>query len=279
MNRACLACLTLAVSLVWSAPAKKVAIASAYLHQFEDGPLLPPGHQFVPGETVFFGFQVGGYQADEERKIHLEYTLDALDAKGIPLVPQIKGTIETLLSDEDKSWLPKERQSVLLPSFIEPGSYQIVLNVKDVLNGTQAKAAYDFAVRGRMIEPSDTLVVRNLRFLRAEEDQTPLTVVAYRPGDNVWARFEITGYKFGPGNQMDVGYGISVLRPTGQVLYAEPNAAAEKDQSFYPKRYVPGVISLKLTPDIATGEYTIVVKVRDNLGNQDYETRSRFGIE
>ncbi|MCX6619898.1 MAG: hypothetical protein NTY38_02230 [Acidobacteria bacterium] len=279
MNRVCLAGLVAAASLLWSAPARKIVIASAALHQFEEGPTLPSGHQFVPGDTVFFGFQVGGYQADEERKIHLEYSVDAFDAKGIPLVAQIKGAIETMLSDEDKNWLPKERQSILLPSFIEPGTYQIVLGVKDVLNGSQARGVYNFTVRGRSIEPSDTLVVRNVRFLRAEDDQAPLNVVAYRQGDAVWARFEITGYKFGANNQMDVAYGLSVLRPTGQVLYAEPNAAREKDQSFYPKRYVPGVLSLKLTPDIATGEYTIVLRVRDNVGNQDFETKCRFRVD
>ncbi len=270
----------IAGSMLWSAPAtKKIVIASAVLHQFEDGPPLPPGHQFVPGETVFFGFQVGGYQADEERKIHIEYTLDARDSRGIPLVTTMKGAVETMLSDEDKNWLPKERQSVLLPSFIEPGTYRLILHVKDSLNGTTADGTYEFSVRGRTVEPSDTLVIRNLRFLRKEDDQTPLNVVAYRPGDSVWARFEITGYKFGPGNQMDVGYGLSVLRPSGQVLYTEPNAAQEKEQSFYPRRYVPGVISLNLTNDLAAGEYGIVLKVHDSIGNQDYETRSKFRVE
>lgn len=269
----------LAGALLWPAPVKKIAIAGAALHQFEDGPPLAPGHQFVPGETVFFGFQVGGYQADEEHKIHIEYTLEAQDAAGTPLVAPIKGAIETTLSDEDKDWLPKERQSVLLPSFIEPGVYHLTLHIKDVLNGSQATGTYEFPVRGRNVAPSDTLVVRNMRFLRQETDQTPLDVVAYRPGDSVWARFEITGYKFAEGNRIDVGYGVSVLRPSGQVLYSEPNAARETYQSFYPRRYVPGVISLHLTPDISPGDYTIVLKVHDAIGNQDYETKNRFRIE
>lgn len=274
-----LAWFLLAGTLLWPAPVKKVVIASAALHQFEDGPPLAPSHQFVPGETVFFGFQVGGYQADDERKIHIEYTLEAQDSAGVPLVAPVKGAIETTLSDEDKNWLPKERQSVLLPSFIEPGVYRLILRLKDVLNGSQATGTYEFRVRGRGVAPSDTLVVRNMRFLREETDQTPLAVIAYRPGDSVWARFEITGYKFAEGNRIDVGYGVSVLRPSGEVLYTEPNAARETYQSFYPRRYVPGVISLHLTPDISPGEYTIVLKVHDTIGSQDYETKSRFRIE
>lgn len=279
MCRVWFAGLLLAASLSWAAPAKKVVIASATLHQSEDGSPLVPGHEFVPGETIFFGFQVGGYQADEERKIHLEYSLEALDAKGVPVVPPIKSTIETTLSDEDKNWLPKERQSFVLPSYIEPGAYQIVLSVRDILSKSEAKGTYSIPVRGRSVAPSDTLVIRNLRFLRTEDDQAPLTVIAYRQGDAVWARFEITGYKFGPGNAMEVGYGVAVLRPNGQQLYAEPNAAQEKEQSFYPRRYMPGIISLTLTKDIAVGEYTLVVTARDGVGNQNCEIRSKFRVE
>jgi len=279
MYRACLAGLIVSGALLWSAPVKRIAIASAALHQFEGGPPLASGHQFVPGETVFLGFQVGGYQADEARKIHIEYTLEAKDSRDVPLVAPIRGVIETTLSDEDKNWLPKERQSVLLPSFIEPGMYRLILHVKDALNGSVADATYSFNVRGRMVASSEMLVVRNLRFLRREDDQTPLSVVAYRPGDAVWARFEITGYKFGEGNRIDVGYGISVLRPSGQVLYNQPDAAREKDHSFYPRRVVPGVISLNLTPDLATGEYTIVLSVHDGVGGQNCETKSSFRVE
>ena len=94
----------------------------------------------------------------------------------------------------------------------------------------------------------------------------------------MWARFEITGYKLAAKNRLHVEYGVSVLRPSGEVLYSEPNAASEKDESFYPKRYVLGILSLKLDPDIALGEYTIVVAARDQIGGQQYETRHPFLI-
>ena len=94
----------------------------------------------------------------------------------------------------------------------------------------------------------------------------------------MWARFEITGYKLAEKNRLDVEYGVSVLRPSGEVLYSEPNAASEKDESFYPKRYVQGMLSLKLDPDIALGDYTIVLAVRDQIGGQQYETRHPFLI-
>jgi hypothetical protein len=271
--------MVLAGAMGWAAPARQVAIVSPALHQFEDGPALTAGHQFVPGETLFFTFQVGGYQPDDERKIHIEYSLDALDARGVALVAPIKGAVETTLADEDKNWLPKERQSFQLPSYLSPGSYQVVLKLKDVLNNSRAEGKYTFTVRGRTVEPSPTLVVRNLHFLRSEDDTRPLTVVAYRPGDAIWARFDITGFRYGPGNQIDVSYGISVLRPNGEVMFSEPNAAQEKDQTFYPKPYVPGVINLNPSRDISPAEYTILLKVQDRIGNQTFEMRCPFRIE
>ena len=50
-------------------------------------------------------------------------------------------------------------------------------------------------------------------------------------------------------------------------------------ESFYPKRYVAGILSLKLDPDIAKGEYTIVVTVRDQVGKQQYQSRHSFRVE
>ena len=85
------------------------------------------------------------------------------------------------------------------------------------------------------------MIVRNFRFLRNEDDEKPLPVAAYRPGDSVWARFDMTGYKLGDKNQVDIEYGLTVLREDGSVAYTEPQAANQKIQTFYPQRYQPGV--------------------------------------
>lgn len=136
-----------------------------------------------------------------------------------------------------------------------------------------------FQVHGREVAPSDTLVVRDFRFLRSEDDTKPLQVAAYRPGDSLWARFIMTGYKLGDGNQFDIEYGLNVLRADGTVAYSEPHAAAQKDQPFYPQRYQPGVLNLNFPKDQKLGEYTIVLTVRDNLGGQNFEARQKFSVE
>ena len=265
--------------LAAGAPARQLAIAGPALHQFEDGPLLPAAYTFLAGDTVFLDFQISGYQVSDKERILLSYQIEARDPQGLLLAPPVSRKLDAELAEEDKNWKPKVRYDVLAPPLADSGSYRILVRLKDELSGAETSKELGFAVRGRAVEPSQTLVVRNFRFLRGEEDEKPLPEAAYRPGDAVWARFEVTGYQLAGKNQLHVEYGVSVLRPSGEVLYSEPNAASEKDESFYPKRYVLGILSLKLDPDIALGEYTIVVAARDQIGGQRYETRQTFRVE
>jgi len=134
-------------------------------------------------------------------------------------------------------------------------------------------------VRGHDVAPSQTLAVRNFRFFRGENDDKPIQTAAYRPGDSLWARFDMTGYKIAEKNLFDIGYGLVVLRADGSVAYSQPEAATSKEAPFYPQRYQPGELSLNMPKDIAKGEYTIVLTVRDNVGQQTCETRETFSIE
>ena len=134
-------------------------------------------------------------------------------------------------------------------------------------------------MKGYGVEKSDKLVARNFRFQRREEDAAPLTQPNYRPGDTVWARFDMTGYKIGEQNAFDVAYGLEVLRASDQKsMYAEPNAAREKDATFYRKRYLQGALSLNLNKDLARGDYVVILRVRDELGGQAYEERHTFSV-
>ena len=101
----------------------------------------------------------------------------------------------------------------------------------------------------------------------------------YQPGEAVWIRFEIVGYKFGDNNHFDVGYGFSVLKPDGTVSFAHPEAAEEKDATFYPRRSVPAAFSLTLPPDVTLGQYTVVITAYDKVGDQKAESRATFTVE
>jgi hypothetical protein len=275
--------LTTAVVCLAAPAEKKLAIVRPLLSQMEDGAPVSSGFEFVPGETIHFSCQIEGYKKLEDKpeveKLLLTYQVEARDLRGVLLQQVQDGKEGGTVTAEDKNWMPKILESIVIPPLAESGEYQILVKVKDEIGQATAEARTAFTVKGRDVAPSDTLVVRNFRFLRAEEDAKALQVAAYRPGDPVWARFEMTGYKLGEANQFDIEYGLQVLRADGSVAYSEPQAATGKEQTFYPQRYQPGVLNLNLAKDQTTGEYTIVVTVRDKLGNQTYETREKFSVE
>jgi hypothetical protein len=263
-----------------SAAPGPLSIVNLTLHQFEDGPSIPSSFAFVPGDTVFLSFQLTGYQSEgDDKVVKIEYHLDALDRTGVRLVETKNGQIKAELAAQDKEWKPKVRWEFLLPPLLDSGTYRLTMAVKDLISGQEASKETTLTVRGREVAQSETLVVRNFRFLRSEEDSAPLASPSYRPGDVVWARFDITGFKLAEKNQMHVEYDISVLSPSGKNLYTQQNAAVEKQPSFYPKRYVPGTLSLNLQPTIKPGEYTIQLNLRDEVGKQIAESRHAFRIE
>jgi len=259
--------------------AKKLAIVATAFANSDDGPAAASDDQFVPGETLYFRCQVEGYKRTDANEVKIGYEMQAADAHDVALQLSEKGAVSTTLSPEDKNWLPKLRYSVVIPPLAESGEYHVLIKVKDELGGTTAEARATFLVRGHPVEPSDSLAVRNFRFFRNENDANPIQIAAYRPGDSLWARFDMTGYKIAEKNLFDIGYGLVVLREDGSVAYSQPEAAVSKEAPFYPQRYQPGELSLNLPKDIAKGKYTIVLTVHDNLGQQTSETREKFSIE
>lgn len=258
-------------------PGGSLTIVNAAIRQMEDGAPLPPGFTYAPGEMLFFSFQVGGYQAKDD-KIHLTYEINALDPKGVRLMEPIQGTVEAALAPQDKEWKPKVHPQIAIPPLAGSGTYKLVAHVTDDIGKAEASKEIVFELRGHEVAASDSLVVRNFHFYRSEEDPNPLADAAYRPGDAIWGRFDIIGYKFGPGNQVNVSYGIAVTNPDGKVLFSQEQAAVEQGGSYYPKRYVPGQMSLTTQSNMRKGDYFMVVKVEDRVGGQQYETRQKFSI-
>jgi hypothetical protein len=209
----------------------------------------------------------------------LKFQIEVRDKSGALLKPVEDGKIETTVTQEDKDWKPKLRDTIVVPPLADSGEYTVLVKLSDELAKAAVEKTAVFHIKGRDVAPSDTLVVRNFRFLRTEDDAKPLPVAAYRPGDSVWARFDMTGYKFGEKNQVDIEYGLTVLGEDGSVAYTEPQAANQKIQTFYPQRYQPGELNLNLGKEQPLGKYTIVLAVHDNLGRQMYETRETFSVE
>lgn len=260
-------------------PARQLKIVRPLLHQFDGGPPLASGFQFLIGDAIFLTFQIAGYQVSDESKVDLTYTVEAADPDGMPFVEAMHGKIATQVSPEDKDWLPIVNESAAIPPLAWGGTYRLKLAVQDNLSKQTAKTEIEIPVRGRNIEPSQALTVRNYRFLRTEEDADPLLDAIYHPGDSVWVRFEFTGFRYGPKNHVHVEYGVALLDASGKALFSQPQAATEDEDAFYPKRYLSGALSLNLDKKIQPGQYAVVLTLRDYVGNQTQETRHEFRVE
>jgi len=271
--------LCLAVAGLLIAASGPLAVVNPIISDSEGGAALSPTLNHVPGETLFFSFLVDGYHASSADKVHLAYKAQVTDPQGVPIIEPVTAEIEETLAPEDKAWKPRAHFEILIPPLAGSGTYKIAISLTDEIAKASATKEVTFQVRGQRVDPSDTLVIRNFGFYRSDEDAQPLVKAVYHPGSSVWARFDIIGFKYGEGNAIDVSYGVTLLAPGGKVLWSQADAASDKSQSFYPKRYVPGAMSLNLQPNIRPGEYTMVVTARDQIGNQTCESREVFRIE
>lgn len=259
--------------------APALEIVRPAISEMEGGTPDPPGYEHVPGQILFFTCRIAGYSKTAEEKVHLAYSVQPFDSKDVPLAEIYKNEITTDVTPKDKEWMPKIETEVAIPPLVASGTYKIVVKAEDVFAKTTAELAVPFQVRGRAVAPSDTLVIRNFRFLRREDDTQGIEKPVYHPGDVVWGKFDITGFQYGPKNKVDVSYVVSVLGAGGKVLWKQPEPAVEQSESFYPKRYVPADMGINLQSGVRPGEYTIAVEVRDATGNQTCEGKYTFTVE
>ena len=259
--------------------AAPLQVVRPVLSDSEGGAALPSGFEYRPGETLFFSCRIANYQKTPEEKVHLAYSVQAFDPKGVPLVELFKNDISAEVTPQDKEWMPRIATEIAIPPLIAAGTYRIEVKAEDLVANSKTELSVPFQVRARGVGPSDTLTVENFRFFRGEEDTQPVEKPVYRPGDSVWTRFDITGFRYGPGNQIDVGYVISVLDSTGKVLWTQPEPTVDRAGSFYPKLWVPASMSITIQKNTHPGEYVFSVAVKDGVGNQTYETKATFTVE
>ena len=259
-------------------------IVSAGVEASEDAPFVTSDFRFLPGDYVYLQFQISGYgtitnENNDVRKISLSYEIVPQDDKGVPLTEALSGVIKEDLGTEDKNWMPKRRASFLLPSFMAAGSYHVRFIVKDLIKKTSRSRDIAFRVGGTLVIPSSVLMVQDFQFLRKEDDADALEVPAYRPGDTVYARFMMTGFRLAAGNEYHLSYGLTVTRPGGKPYLNQISAAELSDKSFYPVPFVPGNVSITTSRTSAKGEYVLQLTVRDVTGAQSYQLKKTFTIE
>jgi hypothetical protein len=277
-------CILFALSLmpahVVAAPAKLV-IERLAMHQFEDGPVLDASHTFLPGETVSISCRIGGYTRPTKEGEHVKLTweLKALDPAGVLFEPPRTGELDAAILPQDKDWVPKVLATAIIPPFAASGSHKITIQVKEPSSGNEVSGEAVLNVTGRAVEPSETLVARNFNFYKGEQDRQPLRTAVYHAGEMLWARFDITGFKFGEKNRFSVDYGLAILRESGEQVFAQPDAASDSNASFYPQRFVPGALSLSVDPAVPKAAYILQVTIRDKVGDQTFVLKQPFRVE
>jgi len=116
----------------------------------------------------------------------------------VPLDEIYKNDLEAEVLPQDKEWQPKIEVALPTPPLVPPGNYKIVIKLDDLEAKTSTELAVPFRMRGTAVEASDRLVARAFRFYRAEDEAQPMAKAVYRVGDDLWAKFNITGFKYGP---------------------------------------------------------------------------------
>lgn len=269
--------LCLCHAVCFAAPALEVV--RPIVAQSDGGVAAPPGFEHVAGETLFFSCRISGYSKTAEEKVHVSYSVQAFDPKGVPLTEIYKNEMMTDVAPQDKEWMPKIATEIQIPPLVGAGTYKVLVKIEDLVTNTKAELGVPFEVRSKAVEPSDTLMVRNVQFFRGEDDPQALQKAVYKGGDAVWAKFDIIGFKYGDKNRIDVSYVTRVLAPSGKVLWTQPEPAVEQSESFYPKRYVAAAMGITLLAKTSPGEYAIAVTITDAVGKQTYEIKQTFSVE
>jgi len=267
---------------VATAAESALAIVEAGIQSSEDAPFVRASYEFLPGEYLYFTFTISGYDTEKTEtavRLHLNYVVDLEDSHGVPLAPPEEGSVEDELHPQDKDWLPKRRLSFQLPSQVAAGNFNVQVTVRDIVSKAEIKKMFSFRIGGRKIQPTETLDVQNFHFYRTENDTEPLEVVAYRPGDTIWARYDIVGFKTDAKHAYKVGYALTVYRPDGTVFLSAPKAGEQAAADFYAAQFIPGVLNLTTTADTPHAEYTIVLTVRDEIGKQTFDHKYPFRLE
>lgn len=278
MIRTLAAALTFAAVMVAAEP-EGLRLEDPTFRQFEDGP--PFEQAYRPGEQVFFDLRVAGYGRTEGENpaLKLTWTFGGMDADSHLLEPAVSGQLESALAAQDTDYRPRVRVAVAVPTFALDGQYRIALKLTDEVASKSVEGSFVFRVRGKQLAQGSPLEASNWRFLRQEDDVNPLTLPVYRPGTEVWLRFDLQGYRLSSRNGFSVNYGVTVTGPDGKQFLKQDPAATESQHPFYPQRYVPATFVIQLPPKAFAGEYRVAIVARDLESKTEHSVTRVFRVE
>jgi hypothetical protein len=263
--------------------AAQPVIRDFVFRQFEGGPAWDAGQTARSGDNLVFSFSIGGLKTfetdNEEKKIRYEWTAQALDPKDVALAEPLSGKQEAEILPEDKDWVPKISGTVKLPDFLPGGSFHLTVSVRDAVANVSTKSEFSFPVAGPPNKAADTIVIQDVRFFREEASNEPISPAAYRPGDTIWIRFQMSGFQANSAKEVHVRYGYELKNPAGKVVFSQPQALEERRSYFYPPAYLPAILSFTPDAKVPRGEYTVFVAAEDAVSGQQVQSEQKFRIE
>jgi hypothetical protein len=271
--------LLLAVLPVSMMAAPALGLVKPVVAQSDGGDALPAAFKHVAGETMFFSCNISGFTKSSDQQISLTYSVQAFDPKGVPVAEIYKGEAKEEVGPQDKNWMPRIETEIILPDILRPGSYKIVVKADDLLSKTSADLTVPFEVAGRDVAVSPTLTAKDFRWYHNEDDTRAMSQPIYHAGDNMFMRFDITGYKYGENNKVDVSYVASLVLEDGKTIWTQPEPATEQSEAFYPKPYVTGEFGISLQKDFKPGTYFMGIAVKDAIGKQSYQGKFQFIVQ
>lgn len=261
-------------AVLTAAPA--LQIVKPIISQTDGGEPDAPSFEHIAGETLYFSCRVDGFTKDPSNKVHVAYSVQAFDPRGTALDEIYKNEVFEEMLPQDKDWQPKVETALAIPPLVPAGEFKILVKAQDLLAKTTTELAVPFRIRGTRMEPSNTLVIRNFGFYRGEDEAQPMPKPLYHNGNQMWARFDITGYKYGANNKLDVSYVVSIM--SGERVLKTFDPASEQSESFYPKPWIPASLGVPLN-SVKAGDYTLVIRVKDAVGNQNAEIQRTFTVQ
>jgi hypothetical protein len=256
----------------------RLTLGPVQYQAYAGGPALRAGHEFRAGETAFFRCRLNGFKVSDKDLVSVKWNIRALDPAGQATGKVERGEALVEIEPQDKEWTPWIEGSYEVPGLTRGGEYRWVIEAQDEIAG--AKAQFEIPLKVRVLElpPVEGITVHRFEF-QAEGGEGPaLREAVYARGAAVFARFQMIGFTVGDGYQVQVEYGLEVLRPSGKSLYVEQVAAAENKKFDHAPAYLPGQLSLTTTPNLPAGTYTLILRLHDKLSGKSSESKHSFEL-
>lgn len=261
----------------------ELRLAFVAYSRYEGGPALPQPVTFLPGEQVVMRAKIAGFRVAEagfqDFRVNLSYDVSAVDARGIPVGKLKDGEIKEAVHKEDKDWLPTLDYIFLIPEMAEYGETRIRLRIRDEVSQKEQVFEQSILVNGKRLPALDSIAVIQFGFYRSQQDASPLPAGVYRPGNTLWAKFDLAGFRLEDNHRFHAECDVQIRDAEGKVLFEQPQALSKEATPEYPQRFLPGIFSVEIKPGTPKGRYAIAVIARDRLSGDTAEAVFPFDID